>query len=316
MKGIYAFCGAVILSILLSVIVDWYDHKSRVEWERQRELLRVASNEEQTQQEAAPEVSGTLAVAHQQEETAGLLARSASGEGLQQLMLAENGRGSNKEAISEADRALDRQVMVESQQRSNAIFQGVTLVTMLSVVAATLCVTIERRVEGALPSFVHNILGVVWTKHYSFWGLAWTTGLAGGWDWMLMGTFALFVIFGPIVRAILCFYASCVNETPNMTPTVAAAVQRRKRNLSLAIDFVGSFCAWEVYCVALFIIGLLLPDLTNTIIQDKRCAELGQNTSDCLEVEYQMKNSFALVVVSGCMLLAVSQRIRRYKPPY
>jgi len=332
LTGIYAFCGSVILSILLSIIVDWYDLKSRVEWENQRELAMAAgaSNEEQTRQVAAPEVSGTLdAGQQQQEECAALLdpstttpATSLSSSilsddgGLQQLMLAENGGTRRKEARSAADLAFDRQVLVESQQTGNTLFQGATFVTMISVVVATLLVTIERRVNGALPDFVHNLLGVVWSKHYSFWGLAWTTGLAGGWDWMLMGTFAWFVIFGPIVRAIMCFKASLVNETPNMTPAVAAAVQRRKRNLSLAIDFVGSFCAWEVYTIALFMVGLLLPGITEGIINDSRCGKLGQSTDKCLEIEYDMKNSFVLVVVSGTMLLAVSQRIRNYKPPY
>jgi len=322
LSGIYSFCGAVILSILLSIIVDWYDHRSRVALEEERELLSVSTNEEQTLHVAAPEVSGTLAVVADDDGPSSLLntsAASSSEDEFQQLLQAENGTGRGRrrnESRSQVDRDFDRQILIESQQCGNKFFQGATFVTMVSCVVATLCVTIERRVKGALPSLVHNILGVVWSKHYSFWGLAWTTGYAGGWDWMLMGTFAWFTIVGPIMRAILCFQASRVNETPHMTPAVAAAVQRRKRNLSLAIDFVGSFCAWEVYTVALVMVGLLLPGITGTIINDKRCGELGQDTDICLEVEYSLKGTFALVVVSGFMLLGVSQRIRNYKPPY
>ena len=133
---------------------------------------------------------------------------------------------------------------------------------------------------------------------------------------MLMGTFAWFIVLGPIVRAILAVIASRVYETPHMTAEVAERVRRRQENLALAVDFVGSFCAWEVYTVALFMFGLLLPGITGTIINDPRCAELFEDTNKCLEVEQSMQGTgFVLVVISGLMLLAVSQHIRHAKPP-
>ena len=63
--------------------------------------------------------------------------------------------------------------------------------------------TMERLVYGAGPKLLHEILGVDWERGYSFQSLMWTTGAAGGWDYMLMGTFGLFCVVGPVVRAAL-----------------------------------------------------------------------------------------------------------------
>lgn len=99
----------------------------------------------------------------------------------------------------------------------------------------------ERRVYGAFPVLLHDIWGVVWTKQYSFWLLGWTTGLAGGWDVMLMSTFFVFIIVVPIVRSILCYRASRLTETTTMSLTAVAVLQQKKHNLSTWIDFIGEF---------------------------------------------------------------------------
>ena len=308
LSGIYSFCGAVLLSIVLSLVVDWFDHKSRWYTEAEEERQQAEEDETNWEQADAPEVSGTLAA-------------TDSEEGLHEPLLSTPPRRRRHgrrglESRSQADLDFDRQILIQEQQRTHCLWQCAAMVTLVACTAATLQVTLERRVHGALPEMVHRILGVVWTRQYSFWGLAWTTGSAGGWDWMLMGTFAWFIVLGPIVRAILVVVASRVYETPHMTAEAAERVRRRQVNLALAVDFVGSFCAWEVYTMALIMFGLLLPGITGTIINDPRCALLFEDTDKCLEVEQSMKGTaFLLVVVSGLMLLAVSHRIRHAKPP-
>ncbi len=40
MRGIYAFCGAVVVSILLSLIVDLFDHQAKEQvWDEQTRAL-------------------------------------------------------------------------------------------------------------------------------------------------------------------------------------------------------------------------------------------------------------------------------------
>lgn len=312
LEGIYAFCGAVILSILLSLAVDWYDHKSRMLLEQEsRARLRTASNEEHSEEVVvAPEISGTLSI-----EEGDTLPPSLDNS-LHQLLLADNGMR-NRDFRSVADMDYDRRILIESQQTGNMVWQAVSAVTALSVLVAAACITMERRVYGALPDLLHNILGVVWTKQYSFWLLGWTTGLAGGWDVMLMSTFFLFIVIGPIVRSVLCYRASRLCETTTMSPLAVAIMNQKKRNLSTWIDFIGAFCAWEVFTVAVFMVDLLMPSITSTIIEDDRCAKLAQdNSSTCLEVEFDMKRTFWLVIVSGFMLLLVSRRIRSDKTSY
>jgi hypothetical protein len=76
-----------------------------------------------------------------------------------------------------------------------------------------------------------------------------------------------------------------------------------------AVEFIGAFCAWEVFVVAVLMVDLLMPAITSTIILDQRCSEL-TNDSTCLEVKFEMLYTFGWVVMGGVFLVLVSQRIR------
>ena len=85
--------------------------------------LRTASNEEQSLEVVAPEVSGTLSVV--EGDTLPFL-----DESLHELLSAENGNR-NRDLRSEADMIFDRRVLVESQKTGNMIWQGVSTFTAL-----------------------------------------------------------------------------------------------------------------------------------------------------------------------------------------
>lgn len=292
LKGIYGFCGAVIASILLSAVVDWYDLKNR----KALENSNTASLEQATTTNISVVDGGESTEAG--EETA------QAGE--DQLLLTESG---NVDRRTEADRAFDRRIFVEGQQVWNACWQVLAWITFGLVVYASLCITMERRVHGAYPRLLQDLLGVEWSKRYSFWLLGWT--MEGGWDYMLMGTFCWFIIVGPIVRSILCVRASRQTERPDMPASMIRKVHAMQEKLRTGIDFVGAFCAWEVFTVAILMVDLLMPSITNTITSD--CKSLSQGSESCFEVEFDMKSTFWVVIGSGILLWLVSLRIRNYR---
>ena len=106
-----------------------------------------------------------------------------------------------------------------------------------------------------------------------------------------------------------------------MSDATIVALYRTKRHLSTWIDFIGAFCAWEVFTVAVLMVDLLMPSITSTILIDPRCAQIvSSNTtnidtvtknSNCFEVEFDiMENTFWMVITGGVILLLVSQNIR------
>ena len=77
---------------------------------------------------------------------------------------------------------------------------------------------------------------------------------------MLMGTFALFVLVGPIVRSVLC-----------VANLVLPWTKGCHELLLTAINIVGAFSAWEVFAIATYMVDDLIPTVTNTIIQKQIC---------------------------------------------
>jgi hypothetical protein len=168
------------------------------------------------------------------------------------------------------------------------VFPAATLVVVLLAIFLS---TMVRKAEGAFPSVLQDILGCDWTRPYSLKTLVETTGLAGGWDILLMATFSLFVVVGPAVRAVLCVldFAGCTPE-------------RLRPTLTMAIDFIGAFCAWEVVFIAIIMVSSLLPNITDTIISNPEC-KLVSPDGTCLKVAFELQRTFALIAVGGFLLL-------------
>merc|ERR1712159_549351 len=101
----------------------------------------------------------------------------------------------------------------------------------------------RREVLGSLPELANKILGIDWVKSYSMWSLTKVVGAAGGPDFLLMGTFAIFCVIGPVLRSFLLI----LNLLIPMDKTW------HKRFLTM-IDVLGMFSAWEVFFVALFLV--------------------------------------------------------------
>ena len=245
MRGIYAFCDAVVLSIFLSLLVDIMDNRAR----------RARTKEEQ-----APVVDS---MQPQDDTTVTLDHESPTAE---------------------------RQYPLHLCRRILLLIAA--LVTTVIVYFAIITPCMERKVDGAIPILLQQILGVDWKRTYSLRGLVITTGAAGAWDILLMRTFNLFVVFGPVTRSLLCILGLIVPS-------------RLRRIVLWIVDLVGAFCAWEVFTIAMFMVDMLMPSITDTIYNNPSCAQVTEDGS-CLHVEFNVLRSFFLLVLGGALLLAVS----------
>ena len=275
LHGIYAFCGAVVASIVLGAIVDSYLLKH---WHSQS----VAENDESSNN--VPQADTDSDADEEQPLVEGI----------------ENG-----DSRTDSDRLHDEQRIRLPRFRieifDRVLWSIFSLAVLGLVLFASSSVTLERNVSGVLPNLLQDLLGVVWAESYSFVNLGWT--MRGGWDYLLMGTFCCFMILGPILRGALCTLVSCVRVGAPMVPI---------EFLHTIIDIVGAFCAWEVFTVAAVMVALVMPDMTATIITDPRCQLVAQDSdSSCLEVELDL-NRLWKVVGSGILLFVVSQRARSF----
>lgn len=167
-------------------------------------------------------------------------------------------------------------------------------VTAFMVAFAVSAPTMSRSVDGAFPQILHDVLGIDFSQDYSLSSLVEVSGEAGGLDTVLMLTFGIFVAVGPILRGVLCVIYLLVPLT-----------QDSQQSLVLAINSVGSFCAWEVFVAALYMVQMEMADITNTLIILPECVHISEDGS-CLEVEFDMMPSFGLIILGGLLLLMVS----------
>lgn len=62
----------------------------------------------------------------------------------------------------------------------------------------------------------------------------------------------------------------------------------------------------EVFAVAIVMVQMLMPSITNTIIQNKACKQISEDGS-CLQVEFNiLPESFWTIVTGGLLLIAFS----------
>jgi len=281
MSGIYAFCGAVIISILLSVLVDIFDskaiHEQRIQQERERVMLNNSSSPSASQQHLMRPVGPN--------ELAQPLLRPTSGVVRSSPLELESG-------IEDSLTSRRRRVPLFS-----CVFFLTVLSTLLVVLAAVNLDTMERKVFGAGPKMLHDILGVNWQRNYSLYSLMWTTGAHGGWDYMLMGTFGLFCVIGPILRSCLLLLVALLDRCRCPVSSLASLV-----------GFIGSFCSWEVFAIAIVMVQMLMPSITNTIIRNQVCRKISDDGS-CLQVEFNILPMTFWTLVLGGVLLAVSSCI-------
>ena len=304
MNGIYGFCAAVILSILLSLVVDIFDVQAKARLKRQQ----AAERNRYRTLAAASGASGS-AVSYNHFDNMNETNNGIDDSNLDEPLLASSNRsrtGSLEIELPGGDNGEDGN---RSESNSpvprlfSARFVVVTVITMLVIVYAVDAFSMERLVSGAGPQLLHEVLGMDWEKMYSLRSLMWTTGASGGWDYMLMGTFGLFCVVGPILRAVLLVATVILDQC-----RVSSGVQL----LSQTVNFVGSFCAWEVFAVAIIMVQMLMPSITSTIIQNAACATVSEDGS-CLQVAFNVVPfTFITVVLGGLLLVILSTVTTRY----
>lgn len=307
MKGIYAFCGAVILSVLLSVVVDVYDRRARPQQQAAAAAAPPTTTLGGTRSDTPDNDGATddLWLWTNDHDRRNDDDSSTDNHDASEPLLARTHMEIEETVptyykwwlADEAPLPLFLACIRRKQPISAMVLLQTLLVLVTGVVVAvaTMQPTMERKVDGAIPILLHDVLGVDWERNYSLGTLMQTTGAAGGWDLLLMGTFALFCVHGPLLRYVLCATGLTV---PLSKPTL--------HTLVTCIDFIGSFCAWEVFAVAIVMVDMLMPSITSTIIRKPECAQVDGSEGHCLSVEFNMRNDFLLIDAGGAMLVAVS----------
>lgn len=136
-----------------------------------------------------------------------------------------------------------------------------------------------------------------------------------------MITFGLFAVIGPLLRSIclilhvflglpVALLGDCL-ERPRQRTTLRMIMYQGTSTLRRAllpiIDVLGAFGCWEVLLVALVMIQLEIPSITDTIYQDNRCQELDpEHGTTCIEVQFNALDNFLVVGVAWAVLTAAS----------
>ncbi|KAL7528950.1 hypothetical protein ACHAXR_002715, partial [Thalassiosira sp. AJA248-18] len=320
MIGTYYFCAAVIMSILLSLAVDLLDERDRgcVEedlLDRKRELEFILPGE-----------NGGLGNELE------LRDESLSPQPPLNEALSLDDPGRCQQSMDDRVGSSYARLGSDSAARiptatTNCFLLKQVLLLVLSVSSLPLvcCAvtlpTMQRLVYGGGPTLLHEVLGMIWEKDYSLISLVKTTGDAGGWDQFLMLTFGLFAVVGPIIRSAslilhvflglpVALLGDCIERPRNRTTLRMVLYQATftlRRALLPVIDALGAFCCWEVLIVALIMIQLEMPSITDTIYQDNRCEEADpEHGRTCIEVQFNALDNFLVVGIAWFVLIVAS----------
>ncbi len=314
MLGTYFFCAAVMMSILMSSMVDVFDEKDRERVEddlmdKKSEIEFILPGEEgydlQRENEVvssppSPSIHPPWNAFHHRHTTSSPVHFGVNNSALHTPIPTPT---------------------TNSHLLKYVIMCVLSLISLPFVYYAVTLPTMERLVYGGGPRLLHEVVGMEWEQEYSLIRLVKTTGDAGGWDTFLMLTFGMFVVVGPIIRAVcLTLHAflgipvvllqDCI-ERPRHRTTVRLALyyaaSKLQKALRPTIDFLGAFCSWEVLTVALIMIQLEIPSITSTIKQDDKCQEADpEHGRTCIEVEFNVLDTFLVVVVSFFILVIAS----------
>ena len=126
---------------------------------------------------------------------------------------------------------------------------------------------------------------------------------------MLMGTFGLFCVVGPLIRSGLLLLVALLDQC-----------RLPVHHVTSLVGFVGAFCSWEVFAIAIVMVQMLMPSITNTIIRNKACQTISDDGS-CLQVEFNiLPFTFGTIALGGVLLLlssciAISRGNKRSSQP-
>lgn len=331
MIGTYYFCASVILSILLSSMVDFFDEKDRYRVEealvgRKRELDFILSEEDGNN----CNLEHALKLRRNEEELSAPLTSLRLPPSNQPYPLATTPSPRRAYRVSNsfhfATNYSGLRPPIPSPTTNSRLLKYVimslfSIVSLPFVYYSVTLPTMQRLVYGGVPTLLHEVVGMVWEQEYSLITLVKTTGDAGGWDKFLMLTFGMFVVVGPIIRAVCLTLHACLGvpvallqdciERPrhrtNVRLVLYHATSELQKALRPTIDFFGAFCSWEVLTVALIMIQLEMPSITDTIYQDDKCQEADpEHGRTCIEVQFNALDEFLIIIVSFFILALAS----------
>ncbi|KAL7439906.1 hypothetical protein ACHAXH_006959, partial [Discostella pseudostelligera] len=315
MVGTYYFCGAVIMSILLSLVIEFLDERDRVGVE---EVLLDRRRELEPELELRDDSSPEMQPPSSNEE---LSSPSRS----QQLNHSQASASAPHTGLDRINAHSTPHTFIIPPPTTNYPRLKQTLLILLSlsslpfVCYAVALPTMQRLVYGGGPTLLHEVLGMIWEQEYSLISLVKTTGDAGGWDTFLMVTFGIFAVVGPVLRSSclilhvmlglpVAILGNSLEQQPRKRTTVRVALYRitctARRALLLVVDALGAICCWEVLFIALIMIQLEMPAITDTIYQDDRCQEIDPNHGKtCIEVQFNTLDSLLTIVVAWIILI-------------
>eukprot|EP00804_Cyclotella_cryptica_P010989 CCRYP_016696-RA/>CCRYP_016696-RA protein AED:0.24 eAED:0.24 QI:216/1/1/1/0.8/0.66/6/786/860 len=315
MIGTYFFCGAVIMSILLSLIVDGIDELDRTHVEQ----IFLSNSEEKT-----GEIGSDLRLTANNPPTQAFLDHPGiqrhANAGHNPLAARSVTSGSMNNSSVPLHHPLPSPT-TNSRLLKQTMMIVLSLISLPLVCFAVSLPTMERLVYGGLPTLLHEVLGMVWKQDYSLISLVATTGDAGGWDTFLMVTFGMFVVIGPLLRSLaltlhvifglpVALLGECIEQPRRRTSLrmlfyqLTSTIQKALRPF---IDATGAFCSWEVLIIALLMIQAEMPSITDTIHEDDRCMEADpEHGRTCIEVQFNAKDNFLLICIAWAVLIAAS----------
>jgi Paraquat-inducible protein A len=309
MNGIYAFCAAVICSVLLSAVVDWYNYKHIDSLRKHAVARRLQGADTATEVTALEETpSAHLSIGDSY----------SLSDASEPLLMDTATTSSDPQATSFEPLEImedDASVFSNFVQRTTSApsytgFQChhiLPLVTLGFVGLAIYLPSMERKVGGAIPKYLKEILVIDFNKSYSLAMLQDMTGAAGGMDWLLMATFALFCVLGPLLRAILVVL---VAMSAKSSSSWTEGTQRIRSLMVAASNVLAAFCAWEVFLVAMIMVELLMPSVTNTILNTRACEILSGDGTSCLVVSYERVHiAFACLVLGWILVGGLSLHV-------
>ena len=331
MIGTYYFCAAVIMSILLSLIVDMLDERDRGSVEedlldRKRELEFImpgsenGENELELREETLP---GQLSQQPALNEALSLDVdpQSSSSSQRQKKSVTFPRRDSSYAAPRLGSHSSIPSPTTNCYLLKQAMLVLLSISSLPLVCYAVTLPTMQRLVYGGGPTLLHEVLGMIWEKEYSLISLVKTTGDAGGWDIFLMLTFGLFAVVGPILRSCclvlhvllglpVLMLGDCIERPRQRTSLrmiLYQATSTLRRALLPVIDALGAFGCWEVLIVALLMIQLEMPSITDTIYNDDRCQEADpEHGRTCIEVQFNALDTFLVIGIAWVVLIVAS----------
>jgi len=332
MSGTYYFCGAVIMSILLGLLVDWMDERDRAAVEedlldrkRELEFILVPATGEGEGEEGG--LRHELSLREEEEEESPSRRRGPTPL-LNEALMSDDPSSLNASPASYT-RNHDTSNHIPTPTTNCHLLKH-TLLILLSIASLPLVYhavtlpTMQRLVYGGGPTLLHEVLGMIWEKEYSLITLVQTTGDAGGWDTFLMITFGMFAVIGPIARSTclvlhvllglpVALLGDCIErrhlrrKSMTVRRILYRLAYRARRALLPVIDGLGAFMCWEVLLIALVMIQLEMPSITDTIYQDDRCLEADpEHGRTCIEVQFNATDDILVVGIAWAVLILAS----------